>query len=49
MFVGNGAAIFRPREPRKEDEVERAPVGRSAIMALVGLVAAIWAIATLVS
>lgn len=49
MFVGNGAAIFRSREPRKEGELERAPVGRSVVMALVGLVASIWAIATLVS
>jgi hypothetical protein len=49
LFVGNGLAIVRPPEQRKEGDLERAPVARSAFMALVGLVAAVWALASLVS
>jgi hypothetical protein len=47
MFVGNGLAVIRPPAGRREGELERAPVGRSLAMAAVGLVAAIWAVASL--
>lgn len=48
MLVGNVLALVRPRrEPRKDDELTRPPLGRSLVMAVVGLVATIWAIATL--
>lgn len=49
LFVGNGLAIVRPPSQRKDGDLERAPVARSAFMALVGLVAAVWALASLVS
>jgi hypothetical protein len=50
MFVGNVAAVFRPREaPREEGELTRAPRVRSVAMAMLGLAAAIWAIITLLS
>jgi hypothetical protein len=49
LFVGNLLAIVRPPERPKEGELQRAPVVRSAVMALVGLVAAIWALATLIT
>lgn len=49
MFVGFGLAIVRPPEQRREGELERAPVGRSLTMAGVGLVAAIWALASLLA
>lgn len=49
MFVGNGLAIVRPPSKPREGELARAPVGRSVAMALVGLVAAVWAIASLVA
>lgn len=50
LVVGNVAAIVRPPErARSEDDLERAPVARSLVMAAVGLVAAIWALASLVS
>lgn len=51
LVAGNVAAIVRPpadRE-RKEGDLDRAPVGRSAVMAGVGLVAAIWALASLLT
>ena len=48
LFVGNGLAMLHPRgEPRGKNELERAPIGRSIVMLIVGLVAAVWALATL--
>ena len=48
LFVGNGLAMLHPRsEPRGKNELKRAPIGRSIVMLIVGLVAAIWALATL--
>jgi hypothetical protein len=37
----------RPPEQTREGELERAPVARSIGMAVVGLVAAVWALASL--
>ena len=49
LLVGNVAAIIHPpAEPREEGSLERAPVGRSLAMAAVGLVAAVWALASLI-
>jgi hypothetical protein len=48
LFVGNLLAIVRPPVKPKEGELARAPVGRSAVMAFIGFVAAIWALATLI-
>jgi len=50
LFVGNTLALFKP--PAKqldESNLERAPVLRSVIYAGIGLVAAIWALASLIS
>ena len=50
MVVGNVAAVLRPpQRGRSEGDLERAPVARSAVMATVGLVAALWALVTLLS
>ncbi len=50
MVVGNIAAIVRPpTKARSEGDLERAPVARSSVMATVGLVAALWALVTLLS
>jgi hypothetical protein len=50
LLVGNVAAIVRPPErPLEEGALERAPVGRSVVMAVVGLVAAVWALASLLA
>ena len=49
LFVGNGLALLRPRdEPKADDELKRAPLGRSLVMVLVGLIASVWAFAPLV-
>lgn len=50
LVVGNVAAIVRPpQQARKEDDLERAPIARSLIMAGLGLIAAVWALASLLS
>jgi len=47
LFVGNVLAIVRPPEAPAEGDLPRAPLARSVVMALVGLVAAVWALASL--
>ena len=49
LFIGNVFAIVRPPERPEEDALERAPLGRSLLMAAVGLVGAVWALATLIT
>ena len=47
LFVGNVAALVRPPAAPKDDELRRAPVSRSLVMAGLGLIAAVWALASL--
>jgi hypothetical protein len=49
MAVGSVLAVVRPPAQAKQGDLARAPMGRSLVMAAVGLVAAIWAIASLLS
>ena len=50
LFVGNLLAVVKPPQAQLDDtHLERAPVARSLTFAFVGLLAAIWAIASLVS
>jgi hypothetical protein len=49
MVVGNGLALVRPPEKPKQGELARAPVGRSVTMMAIGAIAAIWALASLIS
>ena len=49
LFVGNVMAIVRPPEQRKDDALERAPIARSLVYAGLGLIAAVWALATLLT
>lgn len=48
LFVGNLLAVLRPPPP-SGGEVMRAPVGRSLVMGGLGLVGAVWALASLVA
>jgi hypothetical protein len=48
MAVGSILAVARPPERTKDGELARAPLGRSVVMAVVGAVAAVWALASLV-
>lgn len=50
LAFGNFFALIKPpQQGRTETDLEKAPVVRSVVMGLVGLVAAIWAIASLIS
>lgn len=49
LFAGNLIAVVRPPADLEEGQLERAPVGRSLLYAGVGLVVAVWAVATLIS
>ena len=47
LACGNAMALLRPPRQPREGELTRAPVGRSLFMGALGLIAAIWALATL--
>jgi hypothetical protein len=49
MVVGNAAALLRPPAAPREGELERAPRTRSIAMIVIGLAAAIPALAALVA
>jgi len=50
LFVGNVMALVRPPDiPRSEDDLPTAPRSRSALMAGIGLVVALAALAGLVA
>ena len=48
LLVGNVLALVRPPPQKEEGDLTRAPVARSLVMAGIGLVAAVWALASLV-
>lgn len=48
LAVGNGLALVRPPERPAEGELRRAPVGRTLVMIVVGVLVAVWALASLV-
>jgi len=48
MFVGNGLAILRPPENKENTDLEKAPIARSLIFMLLGLVASVAALGTLI-
>lgn len=48
LAVGNFLALVRPPDKRQAaEDLERAPVMRTAVMGIVGLLAALWALASL--
>ncbi len=47
MLVGPFLALVRPREELKDGELERPPLARSLAFMGIGLIAAIWAVASL--
>lgn len=50
LFAGNLLAVVRPpAEPVEEGSLDRAPIGRSLVYAGLGLVAAIWALGSLLA
>lgn len=49
LAVGSLAALVRPPENRRDGDLAAAPLGRSVVMIVVGAVAALWALASLVA
>lgn len=49
MAAGSIAALVRPPAQRGEGDLDQAPVARSLVFAAVGLVGALWALASLIS
>ena len=49
LFAGNTLAIVKPPQRKEETDLAKAPVARSLTMAAVGLIASIWALASLIS
>ena len=50
LFAGNLLAIVKPPEQQPDqDSLERAPLVRSLLYAAIGLIAAVWALASLIA
>ena len=49
LVVGNGLALLRPPERARAGDLARAPVRRSVVMIVIGEIATIWALATLIA
>lgn len=51
LVAGNLAAVIRPpqRDDRAEGSLDQAPITRSLVMAGIGLVAAVWALVSLIA
>lgn len=49
MAAGSLLALVRPPETRNDGDLERAPLARSLTFAAIGLVGAVWALASLAS
>ena len=50
LFAGNLLAVLKPMKgPRDESHLERAPLARSLLYAGLGLIAALWALASLIA
>ncbi len=50
MAVGNFAALVRPPEQSHHDEdLDRAPMARSIVFIVVGSIAAVWALGSLIA
>ena len=49
LAVGNAVALVRPPTAPKAGELTKAPLGRSLVMIAIGALAAIWALASLIT
>ncbi len=49
LVVGNFMALVRPPAKPKPGELAQAPKGRTITMLVIGLIAAIWALASLIA
>jgi hypothetical protein len=49
LLVGNLLAIIKPPAQVRDGHLDRAPVGRSLVMAAIGFVALVWAAGSLIA
>jgi hypothetical protein len=49
LLFGNVLAIVKPPPGPKDGELARAPLARSVVMAVIGVVATVWALASLIA
>jgi hypothetical protein len=49
LAVGNVLALMRPPPRSSEGDLARAPLGRSLVMIVIGSVAALWSVASLLN
>ena len=49
LVMGNVLALARPPREAKDGDLERPPLARSVVMIVIGLVTAVWALASLVT
>ena len=49
LVVGNGLALVRPPAQAAKGDLRRAPIARTVVMIVVGLVATVWSLASLLS
>jgi hypothetical protein len=49
LLVGTLMALIRPPSQPQDGALERPPLGRSVVQIAIGLIASIWALATLLS
>ena len=49
MAVGSLLALLRPPASQAEGDLDRAPLGRSLAFAAIGLIAAIWALGSILA
>jgi len=48
LAVGNVLALVRPQRDPGEGDLERPPLARSVVMIVIGAIAAIWGLASLI-
>ena len=48
LVIGNGLALMKPR-PDEDGNLIKAPLGRSLVQIVIGAVASIWALASIVA
>jgi hypothetical protein len=49
LLVGNLMALIRPPQERDENNLERPPIARTVVFMVIGAIAAVWALASLVA
>jgi len=49
MAIGSGLALVRPPARREEGDLAEASLGRSVVFIVIGVVAAVWSLASLLS